>query len=118
CRGTRSTSGPPMPRRGCPSTAPRTGCARFTATNPGTPTCAPEHSTTPAPPPPSKAPAGPLGPGSPGGKAEPAREVPSSPGCDHAAGRRHAVAAGRGLVLADGVGHRLAGQGGVGLVKG
>ena len=42
CRGTRSTSGPPMPRRGCPSTAPGTGCARSTATNPGTTNCAPK----------------------------------------------------------------------------
>ena len=46
CRGTRSTSGPPMPRRGCPSTAPRTGCARSTATNPGTTSCAPRPSIT------------------------------------------------------------------------
>ena len=44
CRGTRSTSGPPMPRRGCPRTAPRTGCARSTATNPGTSNCAPKPS--------------------------------------------------------------------------
>ena len=42
CRGTRSTSGPPLPRRGCPRTAPRTGCARSTATSPGTTNCAPE----------------------------------------------------------------------------
>ena len=33
--------GPPMPRRGCPGTAPSTGCARSTATNPGTTNCAP-----------------------------------------------------------------------------
>ena len=46
CRGTRSTSGPPMPRRGCPSTAPSTGCARSTATNPGTTNCAPKPSIT------------------------------------------------------------------------
>ena len=44
CPGTRSTSGPPMPRRGCPSTAPSTGCARSTATNPGTTNCAPRRS--------------------------------------------------------------------------
>ena len=48
CRGTRSTSGPPMPRRGCPSTAPSTGCARSTATNPGTTNCAPKPSITAA----------------------------------------------------------------------
>ena len=46
CRGTRSTLGPPMPRRGCPSTAPGTGCARSTATNPGTTNCAPKPSMT------------------------------------------------------------------------
>ena len=46
CRGTRSTLGPPMPRRGCPSTAPSTGCARSTATNPGTTNCAPKPSIT------------------------------------------------------------------------
>src|SRR4051794_19472527 len=40
CRATRSTSGPPRPRRGCPSTAPPTGSARSTATNPGTTNCA------------------------------------------------------------------------------
>jgi hypothetical protein len=44
CRGTRSTLGPSMPRRGCPSTAPSTGCARSTATNPGTTNCAPKPS--------------------------------------------------------------------------
>src|SRR5215217_1776205 len=43
-RGMRSTSGTPMPRRGCPSTAPSTGCARSTATNPGTTNCAPKRS--------------------------------------------------------------------------
>jgi hypothetical protein len=37
---TRSTSGPPLPRRGCPHTAPPTGCAGSTATNPGTTSCA------------------------------------------------------------------------------
>ena len=42
CPGTRSTSGPSMPRPGCPSTAPTTGCARSTATNPGTMNCAPK----------------------------------------------------------------------------
>ena len=36
----------PMPRRGCPSTAPRTGCARSTATSPGTTNCAPKPSIT------------------------------------------------------------------------
>jgi hypothetical protein len=46
CRGTRSTSGTPMPRRGCPNTAPTTGCARPTATNPGTTNCAPKPSLT------------------------------------------------------------------------
>ena len=46
CRGTRSTSGPPMPRRGCPSTAPSTGCARSTATSPGTTNCAPKPAIT------------------------------------------------------------------------
>jgi hypothetical protein len=46
CRGTRSTSGTPMPRRGCPSTAPSTGYARSTATNPGTTNCAPKPSIT------------------------------------------------------------------------
>src|SRR4051794_22261588 len=40
CRATRSTSGPPMPRRGCPRTAPRTGCAGSTATSHGTTSCA------------------------------------------------------------------------------
>ena len=44
CRGTRSTSGLPLPRRGCPNTAPSTGCARSTATNPGTTNCAPKPS--------------------------------------------------------------------------
>src|SRR5262245_56536653 len=37
-----------MPRRGCPSTAPSTGCARSTATNPGTTNCAPKRSITAA----------------------------------------------------------------------
>jgi hypothetical protein len=46
CRGTRSTSGTPMPRRGCPSTAPSTGCARSTVTNPGTSNCAPKPAIT------------------------------------------------------------------------
>jgi hypothetical protein len=46
CRGTRSTSGPRMPRRGCPSRATITGCARSTATNPGTTSCAPKRSIT------------------------------------------------------------------------
>jgi hypothetical protein len=46
CRGTQSTSGTPMPRRGCPSTAPSTGCARSTATNPGTTNCAPKPAIT------------------------------------------------------------------------
>ena len=41
CRGTPSTSGRPTPRPGCPPTAPPTGCARSTATNPGTTSCAP-----------------------------------------------------------------------------
>ena len=41
CRGTRSTSGPPMPQRGSRSTAPRTGCARSMPTSPGTTSCAP-----------------------------------------------------------------------------
>ena len=41
CRGRRSTSGTPMPPRGCPGTAPSTGCARSTATNRGTTSCAP-----------------------------------------------------------------------------
>ena len=50
CRGTRSTSGPPTPRRGCPSTAPRTGSARSTATSPGTTSCARRPSTTGCPP--------------------------------------------------------------------
>ena len=36
CRARRSTLGAPMPQRGCPSTARSTGCARSTATNPGT----------------------------------------------------------------------------------
>src|SRR5262245_15514851 len=48
CRGTRSTSGTPMPRRGCPSTAPSTGCARSTATNPGTTNCVPKPAITAA----------------------------------------------------------------------
>src|SRR3954469_22241374 len=46
CRGTRSTSGPPMPRHGCPHTAPGTGYARSTATSPGTTNCAPKPSIT------------------------------------------------------------------------
>ncbi len=46
CRGTRSTLGTPMPRRGCPSTAPSTGCARSTATNPGTTSCVPRPAST------------------------------------------------------------------------
>ena len=46
CRATRSTSGPPGPRRGCPSTAPRTGCAGSTATSPGTTSCAPKPAST------------------------------------------------------------------------
>ena len=46
CRGTRSTLGPSMPRRGCPSTAPSTGYARSTATNPGTTNCGPKPSIT------------------------------------------------------------------------
>ena len=44
--GTRSTLGPSMPRRGCPNTAPSTGYARSTATNPGTTNCAPKPSIT------------------------------------------------------------------------
>ena len=44
CPGTRSTSGLSMPRPGCPTTAPSTGCARSTATNPGTTNCAPRRS--------------------------------------------------------------------------
>src|SRR5688572_7640732 len=48
CRETRSTSGPSTPRRGCPNTAPRTGYARSTATNPGTTNCAPKPSITAA----------------------------------------------------------------------
>ena len=50
CRGTRSTSGPPLPRRGCPSTAPRTGCAGSTATSPGTTSCARRPSIEGCPP--------------------------------------------------------------------
>jgi hypothetical protein len=46
CRGTRSTLGTSMPRRGCPSTAPSTGCARSTATSPGTTNCASRRSIT------------------------------------------------------------------------
>ena len=38
--------GPTTPRRGCRSTAPSTGCARSTATNPGTTNCGPEPSIT------------------------------------------------------------------------
>ena len=34
--------------RGCPSTAPRSGCAGSTATSPGTSSCAPKRSTTAA----------------------------------------------------------------------
>ena len=48
CRGTPSTSGLPMPQRGFPTTAPRTGCARSTATSPGTTNCAPTPSITDA----------------------------------------------------------------------
>jgi hypothetical protein len=48
CRGTRSISGPLLPLRGCPSTAPSTGCARSTKTNPGTTNCAPKPSLTAA----------------------------------------------------------------------
>src|SRR5215207_4193488 len=48
CQGTRSTSGPPMPPRGCPRTAPSTGYARSTATNPGTTNCARRPSITAA----------------------------------------------------------------------
>src|SRR4051812_7051894 len=46
--GPRSTSVPPMPRRGCPHTAPRTGCARSTATNRGITNCARRPSITAA----------------------------------------------------------------------
>ncbi len=46
CRVTRSTSARPRPRRGCPSTVPRPGCARSTATSPGTSSCVPMRSTT------------------------------------------------------------------------
>src|SRR3954447_8498475 len=46
CRGTRSTSGPSLPRHGCPSTAPHTGCARSTRTNRGTTNCGPKPSIT------------------------------------------------------------------------
>ena len=45
---TRSTSGTPMPRRGYPNTAPNTGCARSTATNPGTTSDVPTPSITAA----------------------------------------------------------------------
>ena len=48
CRETPSTSGPSMPRRGCPSTAPRPGCARSTGTNPGITNCAPKRWITAA----------------------------------------------------------------------
>src|SRR5215211_4150520 len=48
CRGMRSTSGPPVPRRGCPRTAPRTGYARSTATSHGTTSCARRRSVTAA----------------------------------------------------------------------
>ena len=34
CRGTRSTSGPPTPRRGCPSTAPRYGLCQIYGNEP------------------------------------------------------------------------------------
>ena len=34
CRGTRSTSGPPMPRRGCPSTAPQYGLCQIYGNEP------------------------------------------------------------------------------------
>ena len=46
CPGTRSTLAPRMPQLGCPSTAPSSGYARSTATNPGTTNCAPKPSTT------------------------------------------------------------------------
>ena len=46
CRGTRSTSGPPAPRRGCPNTAPSTGSAGSTGTSPGTTNCAAKPSMT------------------------------------------------------------------------
>ncbi len=39
-RATRSTSDAPTPPPGCPGTAPSTGCARSTTTNPGTTNCA------------------------------------------------------------------------------
>ena len=45
CPGTRSTSGPAMPQRGCPNTAPGTDCARSTATA-WTSNCAPKPSIT------------------------------------------------------------------------
>ena len=48
CLGTRSTSGPPTPRRGWPNTAPRTGSARSTATSPGITNCAPTPPSTAA----------------------------------------------------------------------
>src|SRR5918994_3285213 len=46
CRGMRSTLGPSMRRLGCPSTGESTGCARSTATNPGTTNCAWKPSIT------------------------------------------------------------------------
>ncbi len=45
-RETRSTSDTPMPRRGYPNTAPGTGCARSTATKPGTTSHGPTRSIT------------------------------------------------------------------------
>src|SRR4029453_5908552 len=47
-RETRSTSGPPMPRRGSPKPAAKTGGARSTATNPCTTSDAPTPSITAA----------------------------------------------------------------------
>jgi len=44
-----STSGPPPPRRGWPGTAPPTGCARPTATSPGTTSCARRRSAAAVP---------------------------------------------------------------------
>ena len=46
CRGTRSALGAWMPQRGCPSTAPSTGCARSTATNAGATNCVPKRAIT------------------------------------------------------------------------
>ena len=48
CREKRSTSDRLMPRRGCLNMAPSMGCARSTATNPGTTNCAPKPSITAA----------------------------------------------------------------------